>query len=281
MRNLIDFLVKYNYWLLFILLEVLCFVLLFRFNSHQRGVYFTSANAVAGKVYEVSGGITSYFHLKSVNTDLLDRNLMLEQKITAMENVLKELQVDSMEIQRLNESPVSDYELIKANVIKNSLAKMDNYITIDKGKNDGVRPDMGVVDANGVVGIVYLTSSHYSVVLSLLNSKSNISCKIQGSDYFGSLKWENGDSRFAYLKDLPRHAAFEIGDTVVTSGYSTVFPPGVMVGTIDDMSDSNDGLSYLLKIKLATDFGKLSDVRLFSKNGQLEQLELERNASVN
>lgn len=281
MRNLIDFLVKYNYWLFFILLEVLCFLLLFRFNSHQKGVYFTSANAVAGKVYEISGGITSYFHLKSVNADLLDRNLMLEQKISTLEDALKDLRVDSMEIQRLKDSPVFAYDLIKANVINNSLAKTDNYITIDRGKNDGVRPDMGVVDANGVVGIVYMTSDHYAVVLSLLNSKANISCKIQGSDYFGTLKWENGDARFAYLKDLPRHATFEIGDTVVTSGYSTVFPPGSMVGTIDDMTDSNDGLSYLLKVKLAADFGKLGTVRLFSKNGQLEQLELERRVIKN
>ena len=121
---------------------------------------------------------------------------------------------------------------------------------------------MGVVDANGVVGIVYKTSPHYSTVIPLLNSKSSISCKIVGSEYFGYLKWEYGDSRYAYLKDLPRHAEFNLGDTVVTSGYSTVFPAGIMVGTVDDMSDSHDGLSYLLKIKLATDFGKVSNVRL-------------------
>ena len=138
--------------------------------------------------------------------------------------------------------------------------------------------DSGVVDANGVVGIVYKTSPHYSLVIPLLNSKSSISCKIVGSDYFGYLKWEGGNSRFAYLKDLPRHAEFNLGDTVVTSGYSTVFPEGVMVGTVDDMSDSHDGLSYLLKIKLATDFGKVSNVRVISRNGQDEQKALESRA---
>ena len=137
---------------------------------------------------------------------------------------------------------------------------------------------MGVVDANGVVGIVYKTSPHYSLVIPLLNSKSSISCKIVGSDYFGYLKWEGGNSRFAYLKDLPRHAEFNLGDTVVTSGYSTVFPEGVMVGTVDDMTDSLDGLSYLLKIKLATDFGKVSNVRVISRNGQDEQKALESRA---
>ena len=135
----------------------------------------------------------------------------------------------------------TEYQIFKANVIKNSLNKADNYITLDRGTTEGIRPEMGVVDANGVVGIVYKTSPHYSLVIPLLNSKSSISCKIVGSDYFGYLKWEGGNSRFAYLKDLPRHAEFNLGDTVVTSGYSTVFPEGVMVGTVDDMSalDSN------------------------------------------
>jgi len=279
MRNLLDFLIKYNYWFLFILLEAVCFILLFRFNHYQQGVFFTSANVVTGKVYELSGGVSSYFHLKSTNEALLDRNLALEQQITQLEKALKVYHTDSLEIVSIKNTPLTDIEIFKADVINNSLTKADNYITIDKGEKDGIRPEMGVVDANGVVGIVYMTSAHYSVVISLLNSKSNISCKILGSDYFGYLKWENGDSKYAYLKDLPRHAAFNLGDTVVTSGYSTVFPAGVMVGTVDDMSDSHDGLSYLLKVKLATDFGKVSTVRILSRSGQQEQHELEKKAT--
>ena len=275
MRNLLNFLLKYNYWFLFILLEVVCFVLLFRFNNYQQSVYFTSANVVTGKVYEVSGSISSYFHLKSVNEDLLDRNMLLEQQITNLENALREHQVDSLVVNSIRNLDNKDYQLFKAHVIRNSLNQADNYITLDKGSSSGIRPEMGVVDGNGVVGIVYKTSPNYSLVISVLNSKSSISCKIVGSEYFGYLKWEHGDSRYAYLKDLPRHAEFNLGDTVVTSGYSTVFPAGVMVGTVDDMSDSNDGLSYLLKIKLATDFGKLSDVRVIARTGQVEQQELE------
>lgn len=279
MRNLLDFLIKYNYWFLFILLEMVCLLLLFRFNHYQQGVFFTSANVVAGKVYEASGGVSSYFHLKSTNEALLDRNLALEQQIAQLEKALKQYHADSMEIVSLRNTPLTDVEIFKANVINNSLTNADNYITIDKGERDGIRPEMGVVDANGVVGIVYMTSPYYSVVISLLNSKSNLSCRILGSDYFGYLKWEHGESRYAYLKDLPRHAAFNLGDTVVTSGYSTVFPAGVMVGTVDDMSDSHDGLSYLLKVKLATDFGKVSTVRILSRSGQQEQLELEKKAA--
>ena len=275
MRNLINFLLKYNYWFLFVILEVASFVLLFRFNNYQQSAYFTSANTVVGAVYEVSGGISSYFHLKSVNEDLLDRNMLLEEQINNLEKALKERQLDSIAVNSIRKMPQKDYQLFKARVIKNSLNLADNYITLDKGSSSGIHSEMGVVDGNGIVGIVYETSPSYSVVISVLNSKSNISCKIVGSDYFGYLKWEHGDSRYDYLKDLPRHAEVNLGDTVVTSGFSTVFPEGIMVGTVDDMSDSHDGLSYLLKIKLATDFGKLSDVRVIARNGQQEQKELE------
>lgn len=276
MRNLLNFLLKYNHWFLFILLEVISFVLLFRFNHYQHSVYFSSANAVAGKVYEVSGGITSYFHLKSVNEDLLDRIMELEQQNHNLEDALERHLSDSTELNSIRNLPNTDYQVFKARVINNSLNLVDNYITLNRGSKDGIRPEMGVVDGNGVVGIVYDTSSHYSRVISVLNSKSSISCKIVGSEYFGYLKWEYGDSRYAYLKDLPRHAEFNLGDTVVTSGYSTVFPEGIMIGTVDDMADSNDGLSYLLKVKLATDFGKVSEVRVIARTGQHEQKELEQ-----
>ena len=276
MRNLLNFLLKYNHWFLFILLEVISFVLLFRFNHYQHSVYFSSANAVAGKVYEVSGGITSYFHLKSVNEDLLDRIMELEQQNHNLEDALGRHLSDSTELNSIRNLPNTDYQVFKARVINNSLNLVDNYITLNRGSKDGIRPEMGVVDGNGVVGIVYDTSSHYSRVISVLNSKSSISCKIVGSEYFGYLKWEYGDSRYAYLKDLPRHAEFNLGDTVVTSGYSTVFPEGIMIGTVDDMADSNDGLSYLLKVKLATDFGKVSEVRVIARTGEHEQKELEQ-----
>lgn len=275
MRNLLNFLIKYNYWFLFLLLEVASFVLLFRFNHYQQSVYFTSANVVAGKIFEVSGGITSYFHLKSVNEDLMERNIWLERQVASLEKQLLEGGTDSLKLQSLAHLASSEYRIFKANVIKNSLNKADNYITLDQGELAGIRPEMGVVNANGAVGIVYKTSAHYALVISLLNSKSSLSCKIRGSDYFGYLKWEGDDSRYAYLIDLPRHAEFSLGDTVVTSGYSTVFPEGVVVGTVDDMSDSHDGLSYLLRVKLATDFGKVNSVRVISRTGQVEQKMLE------
>lgn len=278
MKNLLNFLIKYNYWFLFLFLEVISFVLLFRFNHYQGSVFFTSANQMVGKVYEVSGGISSYFHLKAVNEDLLDKNIVLEQQVEALKRRLYELQMDSANVEQIGDSALTAYRIIKAEVINNSLNRLDNYITLDKGSADGVKSEMGVVDGNGVVGIVYMTSPHYSVAISVLNSKSSINCKIKGSDYFGYLKWEGGNSQYAYVKDLPRHAKFALGDTVVTNGYSSVFPSGIMIGTVDDMSDSHDGLSYLLRVKLATDFGKINEVRLISHQTYGEQKELERKA---
>ena len=280
MRNLLNFLVKYNYWFLFILLEVASFVLLFRFNRYQQSVFFTSANAVAGKLYEVTGSIAAYFHLKETNEDLLDHNIRLEQRVAQLERALLDARSDTTLYHSLDSVPRDhSYSLYKARIIKNSLNRLDHYLTLDKGSADSIRPEMGVVSANGVVGIVYKTTPHYALVISLLNSKSSLSCKIQGSDYFGYLKWEGGDSQYAYLRDLPRHAEFSVGDTVVTSGYSAVFPPGLLVGYIDEMTDSHDGLSYLLKIRLATDFGRVSDVRVIANHNlpELQQLNEQLN----
>jgi rod shape-determining protein MreC len=251
-----------------------------RFNHYQQGVFFTSANVAVGKIYSVSGSISSYFHLKEANEDLLDRNLALRQEVTRLEDALRNKQIDAAELLSIKDAPLTEYKIYKANVINNSIDKPDNYITIDKGELDGIRPKMGVVGVNGIVGIVYMTSPHYSIVISLLNSKSSINCKILGSDYFGHLQWDYVDSRYSYLEDLPRHAAFELGDTVVTSGYSNVFPGKIIVGTVDDISDSKDGASYVLKVRLATDFGKLNSVRILARTGQEEQEELEEKATM-
>lgn len=278
MKNLLNFLIKYNYWFLFVLLEVISFTLLFRFNHYQGSVFFSSSNYAVGKIYEWSGGVTSYFHLRSVNDELQEKNLFLEQQVAALRKALSAAGTDSVKIDQIADSVLADYSLLKAEVINNSLNLVDNYLTLDKGTKDGVESEMGVLNGTGVVGIVYMASPHYSVVIPVLNSKSSISCKIKNTDFFGYLKWEGGDSGYAYVKDLPRHSQFSLGDTIVTSGYSAVFPAGVMVGTIDEGADSHDGLSYVLKVKLSTDFGKLSDVRVISKKKQAEQKELEQQA---
>lgn len=277
MRNLLNFLFRYNHCIVFVLLQGVSFLLLFSFNNYQHSRFFTSANAFVGKIYEATRAVTGYFDLQRQNDVLMERNIWLEQQLLLVDKRLKEME-EASTTSWPAETTTTMFQSYKAGVIKNSLNRADNYITLNQGSLAGIKPDMGVIGPNGVVGIVYKTSPHYSLVISLLSSKSNLSCKIAGNEYFGFLQWEGGDSRYAYLKDLPRHAEFAIGDTIVTSGFSTVFPQGMMVGVIEEANDTNDGLSFLLKIKLATDFGKLRNVHVLAREGIEEQKLLEEKA---
>ena len=274
MRNLIDFLVRHNHWFLFILLEVLSFVLLFHYNSYQGSVWFSSANAVSGKVFEWNASVTQYFSLVDVNKTLTERNIYLERQVEQLTEQLEKAGRDSTEIERMQTSVLKDCNTIPAKVVSCSLNKLNNFITIDKGYTDGVRKDMGVVCGTGVVGIVYLVSEHYSVLIPVLSSVSNISCTIRSRGYFGYLHWKGGSPEEAYIDDIPRHARFKLGDVIVTSGYSSVFPPGIVVGKIKHVYNSANGLSYRLKITLSTDFGRLRDVCVINDKEMDRKLEI-------
>lgn len=278
MRNLLDFLVKYNYWFLFLFLEAVSFVLLFQFNSYQGSVWFSSANAVTGKLYETSSEIESYFQLSKINSELTQRNLYLEQRLHKLEKQIGDSAADSTMEKSLLVKSLQPYRLIPAKVISMTAGRLDNLITINKGEVDGIKKDMGVVCGTGVVGIVYLTSKNYSIVIPILNSQSNISCVIQGRGYFGYLHWTGGDVSQAYVDDVPRHAHFRLYDNVVTSGYSSVFPAGIIVGKILHVYNSADQMSYRLRVKLSTDFGKLRDVCVVDNSALSEQIDILRAA---
>ncbi len=278
MRNLLEFLSRHNHWFVFVLLEVLSLTLLFHYNSYQGSVWFTSANAVSGKVYEWSSAVTQYFSLTDVNRQLTERNVYLEREVEMLAEQIRKTQKDTTAVERMQQSVMRQYSTIPAKVVSSSLNKANNLITIDKGSVDGVRKDMGVVCGTGVVGIVYLTSEHYSVIIPVLNAQSNISCSIRGRGYFGYLRWRGGSSQLAYLEDVPRHAHFKLGDNVVTSGYSSVFPPGVMVGKVLHVFNSADGLSYRVQVKLSTDFARLRDVCLVDDSALQERIDLMRAA---
>lgn len=279
MRNLIAFLTKYYHWFLFAGLEIFCAVLLFRYNSYQGSVFFSSANAVAGKVYEWNSAVEHYFSLTKTNRQLTERNLYLEQKVKAMsEYIAATARKDSNMLQRRQMELLNAYKTIPARVITNSINKSNNLITIDKGTDDGVHADMGVACGNGVVGVVYMASRHYSVVIPVLNSKSNISVSIRKRGYFGYLHWNGGAKDMAYVDDIPRHAKFRLGDIVETSGYSSIFPPGIIVGQILHVYNSKDGLSYRVQIKLTTDFANLRDVCVIDNSKIEERIDLMRAA---
>ena len=280
MRNLIEFLTKNNYWFVFVVLEVVSLVLLFRFNSYQGSVWFSSANYLTGKAYEIDSWAASFLTQASLNEQLTQRNVQLEHRVEQLQQELRaeRMSHDSLYMKRGQMRLLGDFNPIYAKVIGNSVNRPLNFITIDKGLYDGVHADMGVACGNGVVGVVYMASGHYAVVIPVLSSKSNISCAIQNRGYFGYLHWKGGPIDVAYVDDIPRHAQFEMGDTIVTSGYSSMFPPGIMVGKVVKESDSEDGLSYRLEVKLSTDFGRLRDVCVIDDSAVRERLNLLRQA---
>lgn len=253
-------------------------MLLFQFNSYQGSVYFTTANTVAGKVYEWSSDLESFFSLTKNNEQLTQRNLYLERQVKVMSEQLEKYTRDSSFLKSNQLALLHDYRLITAKVITNSINKQDNYITINKGSADGIHRDMGVACGNGVVGVVYMVSPHYSIVLPVLHSQTNISVTIAKRGYFGYLQWRGGNSALADVNDIPRHAHFRIGDAIVTSGYSSIFPPGMLVGQVLHVFNSSDGLSYRVQVKLSTDFGNLRDVCVIDDSPMRERVELMRAA---
>lgn len=278
MRNLLEFLAKYNHWFVFLILEVVSMVLLFQYNSYQGSAWFSSANAVTGKLYEWDANVETFFSLTKVNLELTQRNAYLEQEVQKLSDSLVSVTKDSSIYHRDQFALLRNYRLIPAKVVANSVDKPGNLMTIDKGSADGIHKDMGVISGTGVVGIVYLVAEHYAIVIPVLNTKSNISCMIQNRGYFGYLRWKGGVSDLAYLEEVPRHAHFKLGDYVVTSGYSAVFPPGVRVGRILHVFNSADGLSYRVQLRLSTDFARLRDVCVIDDAAMKERLEIMRAA---
>lgn len=275
MRNLLDFLREYHHWLLFIILEVVSGVLLFNYNSYQGSAWLSTANCVVGQVYKWESSITSLFSMKRANKELTLRNFYLERQVAQLRRLYADATRDTTDMEKRERAFLSQYQLIPAKVIDNSLDRIDNLITIDKGSADGVRPDMGVASGNGVVGVVYLVSDHYSVVIPVLNATSSrISCSIRNRGYFGYLHWYGKDPAVAYVEDVPRHAKFNLKEWVVTSGFSSIFPPGVLVGQIEQAYNSKDGLSYKLEVRLSTDFSSLRDVVVISDTSVAERARL-------
>ncbi len=274
MRNLIQFFVKYHNLLLFLALEAVSMVLLFSYNSYQGSIWVSSANAVTGKIYEWDAAVKEFFSLSEVNDSLTARNIQLEQELHLLGELYAGATHDTTDIERATREHLSRYNIVEAKVIGNSLYSPNNLITINRGEADGIRGDMGVVAGNGAVGIVVQTSEHYSIVMPIVNVHSRVSCRIRGRGYFGYLRWDAADPATVYLEDIPRHATFEVGDKVETSGYSAIFPEGVLVGTITEVGNSHDGVSYRMRVRPAVDFACLRDVRVIRDNSFSERAAL-------
>ena len=276
---------------MFIFCEIISFTLIYRNNVYQQNMMLSTANVVVGSISSVSGTVFSYFDLQKVNQELHERNSFLEMEVVRLRGQVADMAIKSTSFNNvfLTDTVIPDslffknhtYEYITAGVVNNSTTNVNNYITINKGATDGIRPDMGVISPHGVVGIVATVNEHFSVIISLLSVKYKLSCKIQNTNFPGPLSWKGGDVRYAYLEQLPRHATFNVGDTIVTSGFSTKFPPGVMVGVVESYDTQGDDNFYSLKVRLATDFTSLNALCVIDNGLQNEQREIEQEAMRN
>ncbi len=266
MNELFSFIVKNSKWFVFTFFVVISCMLLFRDDPYRQHVYITSAGKLASTAYKSANNVTSYFNLHEINEDLNRNNAELQARIAALEENLDALREAAFTDTLVPDSGVPPFSFIVAHVINNSIARPYNYLTVNKGSADGVRPELGVIDRNGVVGIVSNVGTHSARVISLLNPHFRLSCKIKRSDYFGSLVWDGKNPTEAVLEELPRHTVFKVGDTIVTSGYSAVFPPGLPVGVVlDDDTDKNQNF-FTLRVRLLADFTTLSNVQVVVNN---------------
>ena len=262
MRELLNFFIRNSKWFIFAIYVIASIILLVRNNPAHQSIYLTSANSISSTVYDWSSNISGYLNLRENNENLNRRNAQLLAQVSMLERQVQDLKdklmIDSLELPEA----VRPYDFITAHVIKNSVIKAHNYITINKGEHSGIRPEMGVIDQNGVVGVVNVVGENSARVISLLNPHFRLSCKVKGNDSFGSLVWDGKDSRYALLEELPRHTVYHAGDTVVTSGFSAVFPPGIPVGVVEPNSKTGNDNLFALKIRLLTDFNTLDNVQV-------------------
>lgn len=271
MRRLIEFIIARSSIFVFVIYVTISIILLSRYNPYHESIYFNSANSVTGKYYSIINNVTSYIGLQKINTELQLTNTELQLQVAQLKADLEKLQNENNIEQYVQGSLTRNYLYGIAKPVNVTTVNTHNYITIDKGYNDGIIEGMGIINRSGVVGIVTNVSENYSLVISILNPKLRLSCKLKDSGYFGSLTWDGESPEFAKLEELPRHVDFKKGDTVVTSGYSSVFPEGIMIGTVEESSRQKNDNFYNLKVKLSTDYFRLGDVCIIDNPDRAER----------
>lgn len=274
MDSLLRFLKNIHFQLIFIALEVIALILAIGGDAKRNSVFCTSANFVTGRIYDLAWNYVSYFNLREENAMLMEQlsNIRRKNSMFYVSDTAKfQTQTDSLGKLK--------YRFITASVLKNSINSKNNFMTLDVGKAEGVHPDMAVVSASGAVGIVVNTSEHFSLAISLLNNKVGISAKLKNSNFYGKLNWTGEDYHTAILHEIPNHVILNVGDTVVTSGYSAIFPPGIPVAVIDSFERNSDDNFYSIKVKFTTDLKCLANVFVIENLMQDEQYQLEEEES--
>ena len=279
MKELIDFFRRYSKWLAFVVYVVLSCIMLFNSDPYRHHLWLTSASTASAGIHDAGHSVSSYFNLRDANDDLNQRNALLEAEVINLREQLDAFRLANYADTMPTPEGVGHFSFIVANVVNNSVHHPHNFITLDRGTNDGVCPELGVINHSGVVGVVSVAGKRYSRVISLLNPDFRLSCKIKDSEHFGSLVWDGIDPTVVLLEELPRHTKYNTGDTVVTSGYSSVFPAGLPVGTIiDDAADRKENF-FTLRIKLFADFSRLSNVQIVVNNNSKEIMSVETGAN--
>jgi rod shape-determining protein MreC len=269
MGNLLRFIIRYHFFFLFLLLETVSGILIVQQNIYQRAQFINFSKSVQGSYYEAFGGIREYLSLRQTNRDLYRENTLLRNQMDRLERDLetnRTVGYDSI--------PQRQYSYIPVRVINNTVNKQFNFITLNKGRHHGIEPEMAVIAPNGVVGVVYAASGNYSTVIPMINRNFGLSVKILKNGYFGSLSWAGSGYKEAILNEIPFHVEIQAGDTIVTSGYSAIFPEGIMVGTIADFEVKAD--FYTITVDIAVDYKNLHHVNVIRNLLQDELRELER-----
>nr|WP_314289438.1 rod shape-determining protein MreC [uncultured Capnocytophaga sp.] len=255
MNQIIQFFIRTRNFFVFLLLFAFSIGLVFRSNYYPQSVYINSANAISGELYKVTNSWTQYFHLRSENQALTEENKWLRSELLRLQTQLR--QISSVDSLMFPNTDSLKYKVFKANVIKNSFRLGKNYFTIDKGSNDGIKQDMGVLSPRGVVGIVENTSGRFATVQSVLNTQSALNAMIKRTQHFGSLHWNAKELNKVQLLEVPNIAPIQLGDTVVTGGMSHIFPKGIPIGKIVHFEKSKHDSTYIIDVWLFSDMSNL------------------------
>lgn len=271
MRSLFRFLIRNYFLMMFLALEAISLVMIVSLNNYQRVNFFNSSNNLTGVIYEKYSSMDDYFTLVRTNARLAAENATLRKQLQ-----LRMMQQEQYPKTRPDTVDAPAYIFTSAKVISNSTNKQFNYITLNKGSRQGIKPDMGIINTEGVVGVITNVSLNYSTGLSLLNKRLSIPAKITKNNYFGALVWDGEHYNTAELKEIPFHIMVNIGDTVVTSGYSNIFPEGIVIGTITKFDVESGTNFYNIKVELSTNFKTLKYVEVVqnTKHAELKKLEL-------
>jgi rod shape-determining protein MreC len=266
MQQIINFIIRYKNFLLYIFLLILSLAFTIQSHSYHQSAFFNSSNWIAGNIYGISHGITTYFDLDEENEKLLQDNKRLRDQLFNIESSTT-INIDTSNIK---------YTIVTGQVIKNSYADQRNYITINRGKKDSVKQDMGVITDLGVLGIVENTSRKFATVQSVLNENSNINAKIKNTNHFGSLIWDARNYDIVQLIDIPRLVPLTIGDTIVTGAMSSIFPENIPIGTIKKFDLDISKSFYTIDVDLFNDMTNIKNVYIINNLEREEILELER-----